>query len=245
MTRTLLMLTTRQLLGRKRAVLIGLAMLLPVLIAVVYRSNSSGDSTFDRAQVAIDTTNGLILTMLLPLIALVLGTAALGAEIEDGTVVFLLTKPVPRRRILAVKMAVSTAATAVLTVPATVLTAWLMVGGSRLGIAAGLGLGALAAAVVYPALFVALSAMTSRALVIGLVYVFVWEGIASNLFSGLRWISVREYALAWADMLIEASAPLTSHLGAATAVVASLIVVVGAFVLGARALERFEIGERA
>ena len=38
--------------------------------------------------------DGLVVTTLLPLAALVYGTAALGAEIEDGTAVYLLSKPV-------------------------------------------------------------------------------------------------------------------------------------------------------
>ena len=143
-------------------------------------------------------------------------------------------------------MVVAAAATAVLTVPATIATAWLIVGGNNMGLAFGLGLGALAASVLYPVLFVALSAVTSRALVIGLIYVFVWEAIVSNLFSGLRWISIREYAMGWADLAVNDFGDLvTSNLSSVTAVVGSLIVVAVSFLVGTRALERFEIGERA
>ena len=47
---------------------------------------------------------GLTVTTVLPLVALVYGTAALGAEIEDGTAVYLLAKPIPRSRIIFAKL---------------------------------------------------------------------------------------------------------------------------------------------
>ena len=37
----------------------------------------------------------------MPLVALIFGTAAIGSEIEDGTAVYLIVKPIPRWRIVA------------------------------------------------------------------------------------------------------------------------------------------------
>ena len=73
---------------------------------------SSAERIFDQ----------LIVRTVLPLIALVFGTAALGTELEDGTIVFLLTKPVRRFRIVLAKGVVAAGLTAALIVPATVLT---------------------------------------------------------------------------------------------------------------------------
>ena len=42
--------------------------------------------------------------------ALILGTAALGSEIEDGTAVYLLTKPIPRWLVALAKIVVAVAA---------------------------------------------------------------------------------------------------------------------------------------
>jgi ABC-2 type transport system permease protein len=241
-------LTVRGLLGRKRAILISLAMLLPVAIAVIYAVADGGtDSPFERTELAVDIVNGLILTLLLPLVALVLGTAAIGGEIEDGTAVFLLTKPIDRRKIMLVKMAVAAVCTAAMTVPSTIATAWIVSGSAtRSGVVVGLAIGALAGAVLYTVVFVALSARTHRALVIGLIYVFVWEAILANLFSGLRWISIREYSIGWAHLVMDdVAGSFTAHLGVSITVVGSLVVLVASFVLGSRALERFEIGERA
>ena len=37
----------------------------------------------------------------MPLVALIVGTAAIGSEIEDGTAVYLMVKPIPRWKIAA------------------------------------------------------------------------------------------------------------------------------------------------
>ena len=41
----------------------------------------------------------------MPLVALILGTAAIGSEIDDGTAVYLMIKPIPRWRIALAKIA--------------------------------------------------------------------------------------------------------------------------------------------
>lgn len=235
--------TARLLLGSRKVAAIGLVLLLPIVIAVIYRA--TGDDTTPPAEFAWDLVSALILTLLLPLVALILGTTALGSEIEDGTVVFLLTKPVDRWRVVVVKAAVAALATAALAVPSTVATAWIIVGApGEGGLVVGLGLAALVASVVYTVLFVALSTLTSRALVVGLLYVFVWEAILANLFSGLAWVSVRQYALGWADAVVSLDG-FDPDLSTAGAVVASLVVIIGALVLGSNRLSAFEIGERA
>ncbi|MGI9604721.1 MAG: ABC transporter permease subunit [Acidimicrobiales bacterium] len=245
MTRTLATLTIRQLLGRRRTVLIGLVMALPILIAVVYRfSDDAGDAD---AEFAVGLVSALIASLLLPLVAVVLGTAALGSEIEDGTAVFLLTKPVARWRVMAVKMVVASVAVAMLVVPATMATAWIVHGSPTAdGLMFGLGLGAAVSAVLYCAVFVALSAITSRALIFGLIYVFLWEAFATNLFGSLRWVSIREYGSGWSDALISITDKdiFDPRLGVTAAVIGALVVLAVAGLLGTRALERFEIGER-
>ena len=48
----------------------------------------------------------------MPLVALIFGTAALGSEIEDGTAVYLLIKPIPRWQIALAKILVAAGLTA-------------------------------------------------------------------------------------------------------------------------------------
>jgi len=214
------------------------------VIAIVFRTTDEARNTLPT-NFAEDIVSSLILSLLLPFVALMMGTTAIGSEIEDGTVVFLLSKPISRTKVLVVKATVAALATAVLAVPATVATTWIITGtAGRGGLVAGLGLAALIASIVYSALFVMLSTVTSRALVIGLLYVFVWEGILGGLFSGLAWLSVRQQAIGWADALV--SLPnFTADLPFAGAVVASAVFVGLALLIGSRRLAAFEIGERA
>ena len=67
----------------------------------------------------------------MPLLALVFGTAALGSELEDGTAVYLMVKPMPRWRILLAKMVVGAGLTVALVFPATVATSLITDGPER------------------------------------------------------------------------------------------------------------------
>ena len=141
-----------------------------------------------RASSAERIFDQLIVRTVLPLIALVFGTAALGTELEDGTIVFLLTKPIRRFRIVLAKGVVAAGLTAALIVPATVLTG-LVATSQQASLVSSTVAYAIAAAVggtAYALGFLALSSFTSRALAIGLGYVLLWEGVLSGLFEGTQ-----------------------------------------------------------
>jgi ABC-2 type transport system permease protein len=236
-------LTLRQLRGRGRTILMGLLALLPILVAIVYRLGSQ--DTDQQEWTATVLFEGLIVTTLLPLAAVVYGTAVLGSEIEDGTAVYLLAKPISRAKIIAAKLLASWAATTV-----TVLGSGLVAGAIALagepqdGILLGFSVAIVLGALVYSALFVMLSVVTSRALIIGLVYVFLWEGLVNGLFAGTRLLSIRHYTLGVADFFVDVPASVfEAKLGAVTALVLMAIVGVGTAWYATRRLERFEIGE--
>ena len=54
----------------------------------------------------------LVVQTVMPLVALILGTASLGSEIEDGTAVYLLTKPIRRWLVALAKIVVAVGVTA-------------------------------------------------------------------------------------------------------------------------------------
>ena len=58
-----------------------------MLIALLIRV-SGGQPDADRV---LDT---LVVRTVMPLVALIVGTAAIGSEIEDGTAVYLMIKPI-------------------------------------------------------------------------------------------------------------------------------------------------------
>ncbi len=227
--------TLRGLLGRRRTLLVGLLALLPVAIALLIRL-AGGRSDI------VPILDTLVVRTTLPLVALILGTAAIGSEIEDGTLVYTLVKPVARWRIALAKAAVAAGCAVVLLVPPILVAAIIMAGtaGSTLGTAAGFALAAAVGAVAYATAFTALGAITSRALLIGLIYTVLWEGVLAGLLEGTRFLSIRQATRGLAasitgeDVGVEPLAPAVS--GAILAVV-----IVGGFALTVWALRRFQV----
>lgn len=238
-------LTIGQFLGQRRTILMLAFAGIPILIAVVFRiaGKASDDPIEFLANVVL---NNLVVQLILPLTALVFGTAALGQEIEDGNAAYLLGKPLPRWRIVVEKVAAAwliTAAVALLSVVGAGLVVLVGEPSYRLipAFAVAVTLGALA----YVALFVCLSIVSSRALVIGLIYVFVWEALLTNLLPATRYLSIREFTLGIASGLADApKAALDVPLGPIESLALVTAVVVGAILCASRSLELFQIGER-
>jgi ABC-2 type transport system permease protein len=181
--------TLRALLGRRRTLLMLLVAGAPVLLGLIIRADRSG------ADALVPSLEGLTVTSVLPLVSLIFGTAALGSELDDGTAVHILTKPIPRWSIIVPKLLVAAGLTAVLLVPSTLLTG-ILIGGTgshELAITFAFCIAVLIGSFVYVAIFVALSAATSRGLVIGLAYSLLWEGLLAGALPGTQYFSVREY----------------------------------------------------
>src|SRR5206468_6368009 len=96
------MITARGLLGRRRLLLL---LPLPVLLVGLAALATGFGASPDQWGPAVIA--GLGFGVVLPLTALIVGTGVLGAEIDDGTVVHILTKPLPRSEIVLTKLAVA------------------------------------------------------------------------------------------------------------------------------------------
>ena len=101
------------------------------------------------------------------------------------------------------KLAVAGGLTALLLVPSTIISGVLdrRHRGRELGLTLAFGIAVLIGSFVYSTIFVALSAATSRGLVIGLGYSLLWEGLLSGALKGTQLFSVREYIRGMASML--------------------------------------------
>lgn len=227
--------TLRGLLGRRRVVLMVLLAMLPVLVGLLIRL---GGGRSDAPEI-LDT---LVIRTVLPLIALVIGTATIGSEIEDGTAVFLLAKPIARWRVALAKLAVAAGLTAALTVPPILVTG-LLVGGfgaASLSTAFGFALAAIAGGTAYAVAFAALGVVTTRALVVGLGYTLLWEGVLAGLLDGTRFLSIRQGTLGVAAALTGEDVGV-DVLEPVVAAAILVVVVVGGFALTARVLARFQV----
>ncbi|HLL84039.1 MAG TPA: ABC transporter permease subunit [Longimicrobium sp.] len=242
MERALASMTVRQILARRRAVALILFGLLPVALAAILRRRATTAEAALEAVVELDTM--LIIPVILPIVALVIGTGVFGAEIDDGTAMYVLAKPVPRWRIVLTRVLVAAVATALLTAPAAFLVVPVL--GAKGAATVGLGFaGAVAVgALLYSALFVALSLATRRALVAGIAYVVLWEGTIASRAAGTRYLSVRQFVLSLADRWAALpDAVFNAPLALRGAVVMSVLLCVGATAYAIRRLRRFEVGE--
>lgn len=189
-------LTVRQFTGGRTARLVLVLSLIPALFAAIYVARP-WDVTPNAF--ATDLFRDLIAPTLLPIVVLLPATAAFGNELEDGTLPYLLMKPVSRLRLVLGKYA----AVLLVTVPALLaglaVTAAIVAQGpdaEDLGRVLTAMAGASAAAtVLLAAVFLLVSLIVPRALLAGMIYIFAWESLLGRFLPGVRAISSREYAL--------------------------------------------------
>ena len=239
----LLGLTVRQQVLRKSTLLLlGLA-LLPVLLALLFRLTDSDDNPQTWTSEVL--YRGLIVTAVLPLTALMFGTSVIGDEMEDGTAVYLLTKPIPRWEILLPKIVAPWLLTSAILVASTIVSGFIAIDAGGREVVYGAALAMVLGALVYTVLFVMLSIVSSHALIIGLVYVFIWEGAIAGLFEGVRYLSVRHYTLGVADWAAgEVPRTFDAYVGGVTALVLMAVVSTVATVFANQRLRQAELRER-
>jgi ABC-2 type transport system permease protein len=238
---TVFTLTLRQIVGQKRirlAALVGL--LLPVGLALVYRAADTNDQLDWTANALLST---MMITLIMPLACLLVGESAMGTEIEDGTAVYLLAKPLKRSEIVLAKAAAAIVVTAAVLLPAMIVSPALSLDGvDGQGIIPGFFVAAVLGIFAYTMFFVWLSVATSRPLLIGIGYIFIWESALGDLFAGTRYLSVRQYCLAVADAIATVPARIfEAELSGAAGFVLIVATTAGAALLATRSLAGFEL----
>ncbi len=224
---TIVRLGVRSVFGRWRGALLFVLPLSLVGLAVLVRLLIGED-----AGAAQNTLDAFGLSVTVPLVALLATSGLLAPEIDDGSIAYLLAKPISRYTIIASKLTV--AAVCVLVFAALpLLLAGLVLRASEPSLAVGFLLAGLVGGLAYCSLFALLSVMTRHAVVIGLIYLLVWEGLLGGLLDGVRWLSITR----WAGEIVDAVADvrLVADLPLAYAVLASAVVIVlGAWLTGRR-----------
>jgi ABC-2 type transport system permease protein len=224
---TIVRLGVRSVFGRRRGVLLFVLPVVLVLLAVLVRALVG-----EREDAAQATLYGLGLVVIVPLVALLATSGLFAPEIDDGSISYLLAKPVPRSTIVLSKLLVAFACV-VLFATLPVLVAALVLMTSTPSYAVGFGLAALLGGTAYAALFAWLSVRTKHAVVIGLIYLLIWEGLLGGLLSGIRWLSVSRWGAEVVDVV--AHAGLVRDLPPAYAFIAlGVVIVAGTWRAGAR-----------
>jgi ABC-2 type transport system permease protein len=146
----------------------------------------------DPVTTATHFVNGFGLGLVVPVGCLVLASASFGDLVDDETLAYLWLRPMSRWVLAAAAWAASLSITLpLLVVPLTLAGA---VGSGlepsvTLGVAAATSL----AVVAYTAVFTLLGLVVRRALLWGLVYVFIWEFFVARVGPGAARLSINSY----------------------------------------------------
>jgi ABC-2 type transport system permease protein len=192
---TVARLTYRAVLGRRRAAILFVLPALLLFIAAAVRGFNGVDD-----QVAADVLGKFAIATMVPLIGVIAGTGAISPEIDDGSIVYLLAKPVKRSTIVFTKLIVAIAITMAFSAVPTFIAGFILNGNGQ-QVAVAYTVAALVASIAYSALFLLLGTVSRHAMVIGLVYALVWETLFGSLVPGARTLSVQQWSLSLAERI--------------------------------------------
>ena len=139
----------------------------------------------------------LFLRFAIPILGVFYGTALMADEVEDKTITYLFTRPVPRGAVMVGKYLAYLACTSLVVLPSVMLVYFLLVSpseipGTFIQLVTDLGLLFIGLAA-YGALFAFVGAFFKRPLVIGLVFVTGWEQTAMALPGYMKRFTVAYY----------------------------------------------------
>lgn len=201
-------LSLAQMLWSRRSVFLALLVGGPVVMAALVRVlwTLLPDSTLriNGAAVGGAAIFGIMIWLLyvrfiVPILGVFYGTALIADEVDDKTITYLFTRPIPRGAVLLGKYLAYLACTTLLILPSVVIVYFLVVplGEGSIGrsfpvLLADLGMLA-AGLTAYGAVFAAVGARLRRPLVLGLVFAFGWEPGVLLLPGYLKRLTVAYY----------------------------------------------------
>ena len=227
----------RALLGSRRVwVLVGLSALL-FAVAGLTRWGSGGTP---------DAAAGLIVNFgfgtLVPIMCLLIGTGVIAPEIEDGSIVYILAKPLSRRSIALSKLAIAVPVALVFSVLSIVIAS--EIAGDHNGqLAMAMGVATALASVAYTCVFFMIAVLTRNSIIVGLIYALLWEGVLAGYVPGVRTLSIRQWALAPAEQILSGNSMwnVSSDVSVAAGLALLAITTVGAILISVQRLKTLSV----
>jgi ABC-type transport system involved in multi-copper enzyme maturation permease subunit len=195
-----------EMLWSRRTIFMALVVGLPVVIAAVVRLLVDIGVPLPRVE-RMEVTGPLIFGLMIwvffvrfsvPVLAIFYGTSLIADEVEDRTITYLFTRPIPREAVLIGKYLAYLVCTVFVVLPAVVIV-WLLIVpiGGRLAdgffdLTKDLGLLVIGLAV-YGAVFALVGARFKRPLLTGLFFVFGWEVLVLALPGSFKRLTVAYY----------------------------------------------------
>ncbi len=250
-----------EMLWSRRTVFLALVVGGPVLIAIILR-------VVDALNVPAMRVNGvrlggpsifglmlwfLFLRFIVPVLGIFYGTSLMADEVEDKTITYLFTRPIPRSAVLIGKYLAYLASTVLIVLPSVMLVYFLVVpiGGGSIAstfptLVRDLALLAIGLAV-YGALFAAVGAWIKRPVLVGLFFAFGWENFALALPGYMKRFTVAFYtqslvphAMPQDNLLSILQSVFKDNVSALQAALTLVAMLVVALALATRAVERRE-----
>jgi len=194
-----------QMLWSRRTVFLALVVGAPVALAVLFRvleATGLGVMRVGNRSISGATIFGLFIWVLylrfiVPVLGVFYGTSLMADEVEDKTLTYLFTRPIPRGAVLVGKYLAYLVATAFVVLPSVMLVYFLMVPAPALAasfpaLLKDLALLAIGLAA-YGALFAWIGSQLKYPLVIGLIFAFGWEQAVMLVPGYLRRFTVAYY----------------------------------------------------
>lgn len=253
-------LSLSEMLWSRRTVFMGLLVGLPVVLAAIVRllhELGAPGLRINNSAVNGPVIFGLMIWILfvrisVPVLGVFYGTSLIADEVDDKTITYLFTRPIPRGGVLLGKYLAFLACTIFVVLPSVVIV-WLLIvpiggsfGASFIDLAKDLALLALGLAI-YGAVFALIGTVLKRPLLVGLALVIVWEPLTMALPGYLKLYTVAYYLQGLVPHAMPANTTMSmiqtffqETPGFARAVITLAAIGIGCLWLGTRAIERKE-----
>lgn len=198
------------------ATMSGLSILLAVLLA---------RESFEPNLETVQSFSVFGLGLMVPILSLVLASSSFGQLVEDETLVYLWIRPNQRWMLaIAAWLASATVAVPLTVIPLTLAAA---IGSKGNGTTtAAMALSVALASVAYTAAFTLIGLILRRALIWGLVYVFIWELFVARVGQGAARLSINTYPTSVLAKMTDIELPLAERslfFGVTTPIVVSIV----------------------
>ena len=225
----------RQLVTRGR---VAALLLVGAVVAAIAFAVGASDDRSDPVETGVRLISDLGFTTLVPIVALVFASAALGDMREDSTLVYLWLRPMDRWPVVAGAWLAAITVSLPLTMVPLLVASVAVDGGSGLVgatmLAAGVGV------VAYSALFVLAGLLLKNAIVWGLGYILIWEGIVAAFGSFAAKLAIRGYTRSILTAITDVDLDL-GDLSLGVGVVVPLIAAIAALALASVRLRSMEV----
>jgi len=238
----ILWLTFRQFAAGRATRVVAFFAATPLVFSLVYLFNS-GDVTANAFLAGI--FNQFLAPTIVPLATLILATGTLGNELSDRTIVYLIIKPVSTWRVVIEKFIGTFVVTGIAFIIGVFLTWALVAMGPEMPKSTALPallIASLIGVAAYGAVFLFISLVIPRALLVGVIYILLWESLLARFIPGIRVLSIRHFIQSiFVHLLNDPSVTLAQATQLIPAVIVLVVVVVVSLVLAALRLRQMNL----